>query len=262
MVAFRNQTIVSEQEKKMNGVAKYAANIFHRDHRFPWPWWIDPFTPIDGFIILGNHGFEQDERVRTQIDIMRHLLDDAEITELGFGVDDVSDASTGRAWAMIVDTQDEDLLYWISVRAARKAFGPALYEISADVPREVWDEEVALDSANEFCSICSECGNRDATEWLIPGVVIAHGNDGYSSCDRSRREVELLREYMADHDLPELGFAVNTNEFHRDGINLEPGDKWAMLIKHHNEFEIEKALHAAWAKAGDDPSSGAPPVGK
>jgi len=250
MIAFQNQPTVPPQQKKMNEAAKYAANIFHRDHRFPWPWWIDPFAPIDGFIILGNQGFNQDERVRTQIVIMRHLLDDNEITELG--VDDVSDASTGRAWAMIVDTQDEDLLYWISVKAARKAYGPALYEISADVPREVWDEELARDEANEFCTMHDQYKLRNAFQWLIPGITVAYGNDGYARCERSRRAVELLRDYLAAHDLPELGFAVNDNRFHGDGIDLGPGDTWAMLIKHHNDYEIKDALHAAWAKAGDE----------
>lgn len=252
MVAFQNQPTVSEEQKNMNEAAKDAANIFHRDHRFPWPWWIDPIIPIDGFIILGNHGFNQDARVQTQIDMMRHLLDDFEITELGFGVDDVSDASAGQAWAMIVDTHDEDRLYGISGRAACKAYGPAFDEIYADVPREVWDDEVALDAANECCSMCREFGHRDATEWSIPGVVIAHGNDGYSRSERSRREVELLREYMAAHDLTELAFAVNDNVFHGDGIDLGPGDIWTMVIKHHNDYEINKALHAAWAKAGDE----------
>jgi len=252
MVAFRDQMIVPARWKNMNEDARDAANIFNRDHRFPWPWWIDPFTPIDGFIILGNHGYNQDERVQTQIDIMRHLLDDAEITELGFGINDAPDASAGQAWAMIVDTQDEDVLYVISELAAHKTYGPALYEINMDVPRDVWDEEVARDSANEFCSMCCEYSQRNAFQWLIPGVVIARGNDGYERCERSRREVKLLREYMADHDLPELAFAVNDNEFHGEGIDLGPGDTWVMLIGHHNEYEIDNALHAAWAKAGDE----------
>jgi hypothetical protein len=55
-----------------------------------------------------------------------------------------------------------------------------------------------------------------------PGVVVVFGNDGYSQDERTREEVELVREKLRAAKLREIGFGADT---------VEGGYTWAPLVE-------------------------------
>src|SRR5207248_10059954 len=56
-------------------------------------------------VLFGNDDFAKDARVRQDVAVLRHCLQEAGIPELGFGVSD-----DGHGWVVMVDSQDERTL--------------------------------------------------------------------------------------------------------------------------------------------------------
>jgi hypothetical protein len=63
--------------------------------------------------------------------------------------------------------------------------------------------------------------HRGAVLWE-PGVVVIFGNDGYSQDERTRKEVELVREKLRAAKIKEIGFGTDT---------AEGGYTWALLVE-------------------------------
>jgi hypothetical protein len=51
--------------------------------------------------VFGNDGYEQDTRVRREVELLRHCLDEASMKELGFGI-----SEDGFSWALVVDAEN------------------------------------------------------------------------------------------------------------------------------------------------------------
>jgi hypothetical protein len=61
-------------------------------------------------VIHGNDGFLQDPRVRAEVHVLRQILARQGIEVLGFGTD-TRKRTTGRAWALVVRSDDVHLLH-------------------------------------------------------------------------------------------------------------------------------------------------------
>ena len=60
--------------------------------------------------VFGNDGYSQDKRARLEVDLLRQQIADAEMEELGFGVDTLPGDDGGYTWVMVVETDDLELL--------------------------------------------------------------------------------------------------------------------------------------------------------
>ena len=77
--------------------------------------------------------------------------------------------------------------------------------------------------------------------WLHEGeVVVVFGNDGYSQDVRARLEVELLRQQIADAEMTEIGFVLNTLPVDDCGYT------WAMLVETNDIELLRTAVWDAW----------------
>jgi hypothetical protein len=80
-----------------------------------------------------------------------------------------------------------------------------------------WDAEAAR--AANYISEHNFSAHRGAIPWRQQGVVAIFGNDGYATDDRSKREVELVRQKLPVIRAQELGFGVDSTK----------GYSWVML---------------------------------
>jgi hypothetical protein len=83
--------------------------------------------------------------------------------------------------------------------------------------------------------------NRGA--FTFNGMTLVFGNDGYDDNDedlRSRREVELFREILAEQNIKEIAFATSGD-----------GCTWAMVLE--GEYDgVHDAVASCWYQACDE----------
>jgi hypothetical protein len=70
------------------------------------------------------------------------------------------------------------------------------------------------------------------------GASVLFAHDEYQKDPRSREEVSLLRKYLKDSTIPELGFGLSTD-----------GKTWVMVVWSQDEAALKKALFDAWQTA-------------
>jgi hypothetical protein len=105
------------------------------------------------------------------------------------------------------------------------------------VPQFDWDVEARV-VANRVYD-----GMFEAHRGAIPSRVIGYstlfGNDGYSSDQRSRDEVENVRAVLAWEGIDELGF----------GTSGEDGYTWAMVVRSDELDLLTEIVWRAWGWA-------------
>jgi hypothetical protein len=89
-----------------------------------------------------------------------------------------------------------------------------------------WSKE-AIQAANYLHQEHFEA-HRGAVLWE-PGVVVIFGNDGYLQDERTRKEVEVVREKLRATNIKEIGFGTDT---------AEDGYTWALLVE-VDEYQTE-----------------------
>ena len=70
------------------------------------------------------------------------------------------------------------------------------------------------------------------------GASFLFGHDDYLNDVRAREEVTLLRKYLADAGIPELGFGLS-----------DDGRTWVMAVWSDDEAALNQALFQAWQNA-------------
>jgi hypothetical protein len=90
--------------------AQYATDNLFEEHRGAMRW-------KGQVAIFGNDGYETEE-TKLEVTILRQHLEEKGIQELGFGV-----ADDGYTWAMIVDSENLDLLKGLVVASWEAAKG-------------------------------------------------------------------------------------------------------------------------------------------
>ena len=102
--------------------AEHAFDERHKDHRGVMRW--HQFVAI-----FGNDGYRQVEAVRTQVEVLRQLLEEAGIQELAFGLDERKEwsgkpvSSVGYTWALLVRSDNLSGLHRMVWEAHRIAHG-------------------------------------------------------------------------------------------------------------------------------------------
>ena len=82
--------------------------------------------------------------------------------------------------------------------------------------------------------------HRGAIRWKGNGVTCLFGNDGYSSDERSKAEVEYIRTAL-DPDR-EIAFATGGDD----------GYSWAMLVRGDGPPELDDLVWSGWRSASSD----------
>lgn len=113
----RDETVEREYEKmledfatlswdgKAQMLATFMAEKFHRIHRGAA--WLHEGEIV---VVFGNDGYSQDERARLEVELLRQPIADAEMKEIGFGLDALAVDDYGYTWAMLVETNDIEFL--------------------------------------------------------------------------------------------------------------------------------------------------------
>lgn len=70
------------------------------------------------------------------------------------------------------------------------------------------------------------------------GASILFAHDDYETDSRARQEVALLRRYLHDNNVPELGFGLSTDR-----------KTWVMVVWSQDDKALAKALFDAWQTA-------------
>ena len=70
------------------------------------------------------------------------------------------------------------------------------------------------------------------------GASVLFAHDAYENDPRAREEVKLLRKYLKDNSIPELGFGLSTDK-----------KTWVMVVWSQDEEALKKALFDAWQTA-------------
>ena len=79
---------------------------------------------------------------------------------------------------------------------------------------------------------------RTALHTGADGASVLFGHDDYLSDPRAREEVTLLRGYLKDAGIPELGFGLSKD-----------GRTWVMVVWSEDEAMLSQALFNAWQTA-------------
>ena len=140
-----------------------------------------------------------------------------------------------------------------------------------------WTEQAAR--AAEYASDEMFHEHRGAMRWK--GAIAIFGNDGYRQDERSRIQVEVLRQLLEECGVEEFGFAVDDRPV-VDGQAVSErsrGYSWAMIVEdaeivagvddlHQMVWEAHRIAHSAvvtdplyaeWRKV-QDASFGTPPA--
>lgn len=85
-----------------------------------------------------------------------------------------------------------------------------------------------------------EYPTEERTAYFIgsDGASILFAHDNYESDPRARREVSLLRKYLHENGIPELGFGLSTDR-----------RTWVMVVWSQDDKALAKALFDAWQTA-------------
>ena len=81
--------------------------------------------------------------------------------------------------------------------------------------------------------------HRGAMSWKKPGISVVFGNDGAG--ERQDREIACLRNYLDQHEIEELGFAVSLGAEDHDA-----GYSWAMLVRDDNPDQFIPVIWSGW----------------
>src|SRR5438045_3823426 len=68
------------------------------------------------------------------------------------------------------------------------------------------------------------------------GRLIAFGNDGYETCENSRRQVRLFRDWLRDHHVAEVAFGTDPTENHA----------WVLVLDAPSDVSVEAVTSALW----------------
>ena len=79
---------------------------------------------------------------------------------------------------------------------------------------------------------------RTAYHTGCDGASVLFAHDDYQRDSRAKQEVALLRKFLAENQIPELGFGVS-----------EDGKTWVMVVFSEDPVALEQALFDAWQMA-------------
>jgi len=79
---------------------------------------------------------------------------------------------------------------------------------------------------------------RTAYHTGADGASVIFAHDDYQNDARAREEVALLRQFLHDNAIPELGFGLSAD-----------GRTWVMVVWSQEEAALKKALFDAWQTA-------------
>jgi hypothetical protein len=79
---------------------------------------------------------------------------------------------------------------------------------------------------------------RTAYHTGADGASVIFAHDDFTNDPRSREEVALLRKFLKDNGIPELGFGLS-----------DEGRTWVMVVWSQDEAGLKKALFEAWQTA-------------
>lgn len=102
-----------------------------------------------------------------------------------------------------------------------------------------WDAE-AKRAANHFRENHHEA-HRGAMPWQTLGVCVVFGNDSYRTDERTRFEVELVRQVLTREGIKELGF----------GLSDEDSGSWAMMVQTDDHRMLVDLVWDAWLQSRD-----------
>lgn len=80
--------------------------------------------------------------------------------------------------------------------------------------------------------------DRTALHTGSDGVSVLFAQDDFERDPRAKEEVSLLRQFLRDNGIPELGFGASTD-----------GHAWVMVVWSTDEAALSKALFDAWQTA-------------
>lgn len=100
-------------------------------------------------------------------------------------------------------------------------------------PTVDWNAD-ARDNANRIQRDMPGSG-RGAFQTDAPGVCVAYGNDDCAGDHHARLEVTLLRQYLDDGRIRELGFGTS-----------DDGRTWCMMVQSNDADGLTDALLDAW----------------
>lgn len=95
-------------------------------------------------------------------------------------------------------------------------------------------------AAHKANRIRAEYPNEERTAYFIgsDGASILFAHDDYETDPRARQEVSLLRKYLQESGIPELGFGLSADR-----------KTWVMVVWSQDDKALSKALFDAWQTA-------------
>jgi hypothetical protein len=95
-------------------------------------------------------------------------------------------------------------------------------------------------AAHKANRIGSEYPDEERTAYFIgsDGASILFAHDNYESDSRARQEVSLLRKYLHENGIPEMGFGLSADR-----------KTWVMVVWSQDDQSLAKALFDAWQTA-------------
>jgi hypothetical protein len=146
-------------------------------------------------------------------------------------------------------THPDVMASFLSISACEEVVAKALDQLTVSHP-DVWVRvgQQYKPAGKDWNVYAAQKANRIGREFPAAertayhtgsdGASVLFAHDEYEKDPRSQQEVTLLRKYLADNSIPELGFGLSND-----------GKTWVMVVWSQDEAALKKALFDAWQTA-------------